>query len=145
MASGPKNHESNARVRIGITFGAFDLLHAGHVAMLQEAKEHCDYLIVGLQANPALDRDYKARPIQSHSERYIQLKAVKYVDEIIPYSTEAEVLALLKLLPIDIRILGEQYKTFPYTGKELDIPIHFNRRAHNFSTAELRERIINRK
>lgn len=131
--------------RIGITFGSFDFLHAGHLTMLQEAKEHCEHLIVGLQSNPRLEREYKNKPVQSLSERWIQLDAVIYVDQIIPYETEAEVIGLLMLLKIDIRFLGHEYKTKKYTGQDLEIPIHFNRRAHNLSTSELRERVIAKK
>lgn len=131
-------------MKIGFTCSAFDLLHAGHILMLQEAKTQCDYLIVGLQIDPSIDRPEKNAPIQSITERYIQLKAVKYVDEIIPYATEDDLKNLLLALPIDIRFLGEEYKDKIFTGR--DIPNHlsickFNSRRHKFSTSELRMRI----
>jgi glycerol-3-phosphate cytidylyltransferase len=128
-------------MRIGFTASAFDLLHAGHILMLREAKQVCDYLICGLQLDPSWDRPAKNRPIQSITERYIQLSAVRYVDEIVPYTTEAELLQILKAYPIDVRILGEEYRGRPFTGAELDIPCHFNTRAHDYSTTELRARI----
>lgn len=130
----------------GITFSAFDLLHAGHISMLKEAKEQCDYLICGLQADPTLDRPEKNKPIQSTVERYLQLSAVKYVDEIIPYSLESELCEILLAYPIDVRIIGADYKNVDFTGKdicrELGIKIHFNQRNHDFSTSGLRKKIF---
>ena len=127
--------------RIGFTCGAFDLLHAGHIVMLKEAKQNCDHLIVGLQTDPSIDRQEKNQPIQSVFERYVQLSAVKYVDEIIPYETEAELLSLMEHLPIDVRIIGEDYLSKNFTGKDLDTPIYFNKRRHDWSTSGLRKRI----
>ena len=131
--------------KIGITFSCFDLLHAGHVTMLEEAKRHCDYLIVGLQTDPTIDRPEKNKPIQSIVERQIQLAGIKYVDEIITYTTEADLIDLLLTLPIDMRIVGEDYKNNDFTGKELciqqKIKIIYNSRKHSFSTSTLRERL----
>lgn len=131
--------------KIGITFSSFDLLHAGHVAMLREAKSACDYLICGLQVDPSIDRMNKNKPIQTIVERYSQLDAVKYVDEIIPYCTEADLLDIINMCPIDVRIIGEEYKTQEFTGKErcreLGIDIHYNKRNHRFSSSGLRKRV----
>lgn len=129
-------------MEIGFTAGAFDLLHAGHVLMLQEAAEACDYLIVGLHTDPTIDRpDAKNKPIQSVYERYVQLKALSVVDEIIPYDTEEDLLTLLGTAKIDLRIIGEDYVNKDFTGKELPIPVYYNRRKHSLSTSELRKRI----
>ena len=125
----------------GFTASAFDLLHTGHVAMLEEAKTQCDYLIVGLHTDPTLDRPNKNKPIQSVLERFLQLKACKFVNEIIPYETEADLLNLLKILHPDVRILGEEYISQMFTGRELDIPLYFNKRSHTYSSSELRKRI----
>ncbi len=125
----------------GFTCGAFDFLHAGHVAMLEEARGQCDYLIVGLQTNPQLDRKEKNRPIQSVFERFIQLKGCRFVDEVIPYDTENDLLNLLQLVKPDLRILGEEYKEKSFTGEQLDIPIYFNTRRHNYSSTDLRNRL----
>ncbi len=126
----------------GFTCGAFDLLHAGHIVMLMEAKENCDYLIVGLQTDPSLDRKEKNTPIQSLYERYIQLKAIKYVDEILPYDTEKSLLDLLEATEIDIRFVGEDYKNQKFTGHGLH-ETYLTSRKHSFSTTSLRERIKN--
>lgn len=129
-------------MEIGFTAGAFDLLHAGHVLMLQEAADACDYLIVGLHTDPTIDRpDAKNKPIQSVFERYVQLKALSVVDEIIPYDTEEDLLTLLSTHKIDIRIIGEDYVDKDFTGKELPIPVYYNSRKHSLSTSELRKRI----
>ena len=133
-------------MKVGITFSTFDLLHAGHIAMLRDAKEQCDYLIVGLQSNPTIDRpDTKNKPIQSMFERYLQLKAVKYIDEVIPYETEQDLKDILKTLNIDVRILGEEYRDREFTGREIckqrDISLYFNKRDHKFSSTDLRNRI----
>ena len=133
-------------MRVGITFSAFDLFHAGHVAMLKEAKQHCDYMICCLQTDPSLDRpDTKNRPIQSLFERYVQLAGCKYVDEIIPYTYEKEINDILLTYNIDCRIVGEEYKDKEFSGKELcmqnNIEIIYNSRQHSFSTTELRQRI----
>jgi glycerol-3-phosphate cytidylyltransferase len=125
----------------GFTCSAFDLLHAGHIAMLEEAKTQCDYLIVGLHTNPQIDRPHKNKPVQSTFERYLQLKGCKYVDEIIPYDTEADLVNLLKVVQPDVRILGIEYKDTNFTGKDLPIKIYFNTRGHNYSSTELKKRI----
>ncbi|MCG7944816.1 MAG: adenylyltransferase/cytidyltransferase family protein [Candidatus Thiodiazotropha taylori] len=131
--------------RVGITFSAFDLLHAGHIKMLEEAKAQCDYLIVGLQTDPSIDRPEKNKPIQTLVERYTQLKAVKWIDEIIPYQSEQDVEDILRLYDIDVRIIGEEYRTGDFTGKktcaELDIEIHYNKRRHQLSSSKLRKKI----
>ena len=134
-------------IRIGgFTCSAFDLLHAGHILMLEEAKNHCDYLIVGLQNDPSFDRPTtKNKPIQSLVERYIQLKGVKYIDEIIVYNTEKDLEDLLKILDIQVRFVGEEYKDKELTGRDIctarNVKIHYNKRQHSFSTTELRSRI----
>jgi glycerol-3-phosphate cytidylyltransferase len=128
-------------MRIGFTCSTFDLFHAGHVAMLKEAKSSCDFLIVGLQNDPTVDREWKNKPIQSLFERYIQLDGCKYVDQIIPYSTEAELIDILKTYKIDVRFVGEEYRGKQFTGCDLQIPIHYNSRSHSFSTTELRKRV----
>ena len=131
--------------KIGITFSTFDLLHAGHVAMLSEAKNHCDYLICGLQTDPTIDRPEKNKPIQSVVERFIQLESCKYVDEVVVYATEKDLLDILYTYPIDIRFVGEEYKDKDFTGKDLDhIEMYYNSRRHSFSTTELRQRVIDR-
>lgn len=132
---------------IGITFSAFDLFHAGHVAMLAEAKNHCDYLIAGLQTDPTIDRpDTKNAPIQSVVERQIQLAAVRYVDEIVVYQTEQDLVDLLLILPVDVRILGVEYEHQEYTGKHeglmRNIRSIFNGRDHSFSSSSLRKRVV---
>jgi len=132
-------------MRVGFTASAFDLLHAGHVQMLREAKEQCDYLICGLQLDPSLDRNNKNMPVQSIVERYTQLIAVKYVDEIIPYVTEKDLEDILQMYHIDVRILGEEYKNQDFTGRDIckqrGIELYFNRRDHRFSTSDLRKRM----
>ena len=131
---------------VGITFSTFDLLHAGHIAMLREAKNHCDYLIAGIQTDPTIDRpDTKNKPVQSLVERYAQLGAVKYVDEIIPYQTEQDLIDILSMYEIDVRILGDEYKEKDFTGKDIcnkrGIDLYFNKRDHRFSTSDLRRRV----
>jgi glycerol-3-phosphate cytidylyltransferase len=130
---------------IGITFSAFDLLHAGHIAMLKEAKQNCDYLIVGLQTDPSIERSYKNTPIQSLFERYVQLQGCKYVDEIIPYTKESEIFEILLTYPINIRFIGEEYKHKDFTAKDFciqqNIKIYYNKRQHAFSSSSLRHRI----
>jgi glycerol-3-phosphate cytidylyltransferase len=134
-------------MKVGFTASAFDLLHAGHVQMLREAKEQCDYLICGLQTDPSFDRKEKNKPIQTVVERYTQLKALSYVDEIIPYNTEEDLKDLLTLYTIDVRILGVEYKTQEFTGKDIcqkrGIDLYFNKRDHRFSTSDLRKRVCN--
>ena len=134
---------------IGFTCSTFDLLHAGHILMLAECKSICDYLIVGLQTDPTIDRpEIKNKPVQSIVERYVQLKAVKFVDEIIVYQTEKDLEDLLMFLPISIRIIGEEYRDKHYTGKEIceqrGIKIYYNERKHSFSTTELRKRVASK-
>lgn len=128
-------------MKIGFTCSCFDLLHAGHILMLKEAKAQCDYLIVGLQTDPTLDRPTKNRPTQSILERYIQLEAVKYVDEIVVYATEDDLMQVLNAYNINIRIIGEDYINKSFTGDKLPIETYYNKRAHKFSTSELRARI----
>jgi len=132
--------------KVGITFGSFDLFHAGHVFMLEEAKTVCDYLIVGLQIDPTLDRpDVKNKPVQNIVERQVQLRGCKYIDEIILYNTEQELLDILNTIKWDIRIIGEEYRSKHFTGKELSSSvagsIHFNKRKHGFSSTSLRKRV----
>lgn len=124
----------------GITFSAFDLLHSGHILMLKEAKEQCDHLIVGLHTNPQIERPQKNRPIETTFERYVRLKGCKYVDEIIPYDTEEDVVNILKAIQPDIRIIGQEYKDKEFTGKGL-VEAYYNKRQHNYSTTNLRNRI----
>ncbi len=131
---------------IGITFSTFDMLHAGHIAMLSEAKNHCDYLIAGLQTDPTIDRpDTKNKPIQSIVERQIQLAACRYVDEVVVYQTEQDLIDLLLILPLDVRILGVEYEHSEFTGKQecfmRDIELVFNGRDHSFSSSSLRKRV----
>ena len=130
---------------VGITASTFDLLHAGHILMLREAKSVCDHLIVALQLDPSVDRPEKNKPVQTYMERYIQLSAVKYVDEIIIYDSEQDLYELLQKMKPDIRILGTDYKDKSFTGDDLDIPIYFHKRDHNYSTSSLREKIKNTK
>ena len=132
--------------RIGVTFSTFDMLHAGHIAMLAEAKNHCDYLIAGLQIDPTIDRpDTKNKPVQSIVERQIQLAAVRYVDEVVVYQTEQDLVDLLLILPLDVRILGVEYKDREFTGKieceSRGIELIFNGRDHSFSSSSLRKRV----
>jgi glycerol-3-phosphate cytidylyltransferase len=133
------------RPKQGFTCSAFDLLHAGHILMLEEARSQCDYLIVGLQNDPSNDRATKNKPIQSLVERYLQLKAVRYVDEIIVYNSEKDLEDLLMILPIKVRIVGEEYRGKDLTGRDIcnkrDIEIYYNKREHTFSTTELRVRV----
>ena len=127
----------------GITFGAFDLFHAGHVLMLQEAKTICDYLIVCIQTDPSNDRADKSRPIQSIVERQIQVAACKYADEIIVYNSEQDVLEILKSVDWDVRILGDEYRNKEFTGRAETLDrCYFNRRPHEFSSSELRLRVV---
>ena len=134
------------KLKIGITFSQFDLLHAGHIAMLAEAKNHCDYLIAGLQNNAKWDRPQKNEPVQSIVERQIQLAAVRYVDEIVVYNTEQDLVDLLLILPIDVRILGIEYADKEFTGKDIckkrGIEIVYNGRDHSFSSSNLRRRVF---
>jgi glycerol-3-phosphate cytidylyltransferase len=130
-------------MKIGITFSAFDLLHAGHITMLEEAKRQCDYLICALQTDPTLDRPEKNRPTQTVVERYIQLKGCKFVDEIVPYATEQDLEDILRSFKIDVRIIGDEYREKNFTGREYceykGIELYFNTRDHRFSSSGLRK------
>ena len=135
-------------MRIGFTCSTFDLLHAGHIGMLREAKANCDILIVGLQSDPTIDSpDTKNKPIQTMVERYAQLNALKFVDEIVPYQTEQDLIDILELFQLDVRFLGDEYKEKEFTGKDVcrkrGIELHFNKRDHRFSTTDLRKRVCN--
>jgi glycerol-3-phosphate cytidylyltransferase len=134
-------------MKVGITCSTFDLLHAGHILMLEESKTYCDYLICAIQVDPSYDRPDKNKPSQSLVERFIQLKAVKWVDEIIPYTTESELEEIFSALPINVRIIGEDYLGKEFTAKEIcsqrGIEIVYNKRQHKFSSTELRNRISN--
>tara|TARA_B100000035_G_scaffold78327_1_gene65438 strand:- start:6055 stop:6468 length:414 start_codon:yes stop_codon:yes gene_type:complete len=131
---------------VGITFSTFDLFHTGHVAMLKEASQHCDHMIVGLQSDPSIDRPEKNKPIQSVFERYVQLAGCRYVNEVIPYETEKDLEDILLTYNIDKRFIGEEYKTKDFTGKQIcvdkGIEIYYNKRQHSFSSSNLRQRII---
>ncbi|MFA7407712.1 MAG: adenylyltransferase/cytidyltransferase family protein [Anaerolineaceae bacterium] len=129
----------------GLVTSSFDLLHAGHIMMLREAKHQCDYLIAALQTDPTLDRPEKNKPVQTVVERYIQLSAVKYVDEIVVYETEADLEDIINMYPITVRILGVEYRDKDFTGRETckkrGIRLHFNSRDHRFSSSDLRKRV----
>ena len=132
-------------MKVGITASTFDLLHAGHVEMLREAKDQCDYLICALQIDPHVDRKEKNKPVQTIVERYTQLEAVKFVDEVIPYLHESDLEDILQMRQIDVRILGEEYRDKDFTGRDIckarDIDLYFNKRDHRFSTSGLRKRV----
>ena len=132
-------------MKVGFTCSTFDLLHAGHVQMLRDAKSVCDYLIVGLQTDPTIDRKDKNKPIQSIVERYVQLQAVKYVDEIITYTTEKDLEDILNMYKLNVRIVGEEYRDKNFTGKDIcqkrGIQLFFNKRDHRFSSTDLRSRV----
>jgi len=132
-------------MKIGITASTFDLLHAGHIEMLREAKSQCDYLIAALQIDPSIDRKTKNKPVQTIVERYTQLEAVKYVDEIIPYLTEQDLEDILEMRDIQVRILGEEYRNQDFTGRDIckkrNINLYFNKRDHRFSSSGLRQRV----
>jgi len=134
-------------MKVGITCSTFDLLHTGHILMLEECKRYCDYLICALQVDPTVDRQHKNKPVQSVVERYTQLKAVRYVDEVVPYTTEKELEEIFKSYPIDVRIIGNDYIGKEFTAKEIcrerGIDVIFNKRDHDFSSTELRKRIWN--
>lgn len=134
-----KNLQEGAKV--GFTCSTFDLFHAGHIVMLQEAKSICDYLIVGLLIDPTVDRpEIKNKPIQTPFERYVQLSACRYVDEVIPFATEQELVDMILTINPDIRIVGEEYKDVEHTGKGL-CPVHYNKRRHSFSSSDIRDRV----
>lgn len=132
-------------MKTGITFSTFDLLHAGHIAMLREAKTVCDYLICGLQVDPSLDRPEKNKPVQTLVERYVQLSGVKYVDEIVCYQSEDDVVDILEMFNIDVKIMGAEYRDKDFTGKDVckrkGIQLYFNNRSHRFSSSDLRQRV----
>lgn len=130
------------RYNIGFTASCFDLLHSGHITMLQEAKSICDHLIVGLHIDPSFERSEKNKPIQTLMERQIQLNAVKYVDEVIAYRTEAELYHLIVALPINVRIVGADYKTKKFTGDDLGMEIYYNKRDHNWSSSRIKRLIL---
>jgi glycerol-3-phosphate cytidylyltransferase len=136
-------------MKIGITCSCFDLFHAGHVKMLQEAKSQCDYLIIALQTDPTIDRPAKNKPIQSLVERYIQVKGCVYVDEIVPYQTEIELEEIFKTFQLNIRIIGDEYRGKEFTAKDIcasrGIDIFYNKRDHNFSSTELKKRLVDAK
>jgi len=134
-------------MKIGFTCSTFDLFHAGHLLMLEEAKKQCDYLIIGLQTDPTIDRPTeKNKPVQGVFERFVQLEACKYVDKVIPYATEKELVDILLSYPINVRILGEEYRDKDFTGRweceTHNIELYFNRREHSFSTTQLRNRVV---
>ena len=132
-------------MKVGITFSTFDLFHAGHVKMIEEAKRQCDYLIVGLQLDPSLDRPKKNSPSQSIVERYIQLKGSKHIDEIAPYISEQDLEDILRSFKIDVRIIGDEYRDKNFTGKDYcvlkGIEIYYNSRDHRFSSSSLRKQV----
>jgi len=132
-------------LKVGFVASSFDLLHAGHIMMLREAKSRCDHLIAALQVDPTIDRPEKNKPVQTIVERYIQLSAVKYVDEIVVYTTEQDLEDILEMYTIDIRILGEEYRDKDFTGREIckrrGIQLYFNKREHRFSSSDLRKRV----
>ncbi len=126
---------------IGFTCSCFDLFHAGHIMMLREAKSKCDYLIVGLQTDPTIDRPTKNKPVQSVFERFVQLEACKYIDEIVVYATEKDLIDILLAYPIDVRILGDEYRDKAFTGHDIDMHFFYNERRHSYSTSEQRTRV----
>jgi glycerol-3-phosphate cytidylyltransferase len=140
------NNKLKSIMKIGITFSAFDLLHAGHIKMLEEAKSQCDYLIVGLQTDPTIDRPNKNKPTQTVVERYIQLRGCKFVDEIVPYATEQDLEDILRSFHIDLRIVGDEYRNSNFTGRkyceEKGIKLYFNTRDHRFSSSGLRREVF---
>ena len=132
---------SEIPTKVGFTCGAFDLMHAGHMLMLEDAKSICDKLIVGIQSDPSIDRPFKNRPVQSFKERTIMVSGCKYVDEILLYHTEEELLNILKKVNPDVRILGSDYLNKTFTGQELPIEIYYHKREHGWSSHDLRERV----
>jgi glycerol-3-phosphate cytidylyltransferase len=131
--------------KVGITCSCFDLLHAGHIKMLEEAKNNCDYLIAALQTDPTIDRPSKNKPVQSLVERYIQLNACVHVDEIIPYQTEEELIEIFRSFNLDVRFIGQEYENDHFTAKDVceerDIEIHYNKRDHAWSSSKLRNKL----
>ena len=141
-------HYMKDKIKTGITFSTFDLLHAGHITMLKEAKQQCDHLICGLHVDPQIERPHKNSPVQSVVERYIQLSAVEFVDEVIPYCIEKDLYDILLTYPIDVRIIGDDYKDVEFSGKQLcidqGIDIYYNSRSHDFSSSGLRKEVAKR-
>jgi len=133
-------------MKTGFTCSCFDLFHAGHIMMLKEAKSQCDYLIVGLQTDPTIDRSEKNKPVQSVFERFVQLQSCRYVDEVVVYATEKDLIDILLSYPINVRILGQEYASADFTGRreciDRGIELYFNKREHSFSTTELRQRVV---
>jgi glycerol-3-phosphate cytidylyltransferase len=136
------NARGDVGTKTGFTCGAFDLLHAGHAQMLEECKCVCDYLIVGVQSDPTIDRPEKNKPVQSLAERVSMMRAIRWVDEVVTYNTEEELREILRSRPVDVRIMGADWRGRNYTGQELPIEIHFNSREHSYSTSELRLRVF---
>ena len=132
-------------MNVGFTCGSFDMLHAGHAMMLEECKSYCDYLIVGLQSDPSIDRNYKNKPIQSLEERMTMLSSIKWVDEIITYTTEKDLYNIIEDLVasgiVNTRIIGEDWKDKKYTGHDIKVNVIFNTRSHSYSTSDLRRRV----
>lgn len=128
----------------GFTCGTFDLCHAGHMLMFKECKNFCDYLIVGLEVDPSLDRPEKNKPVQTLDERRIQLEAIRYIDKIIIYKNEAELYEILAANEdnIDVRVVGSDWEGKEYTGHDLPLPVVFNSRTHSYSSSDLRKRIF---
>lgn len=133
---------NNIKKKIGFTCGSFDLLHCGHAMMLEEAKSYCEHLIVGIQSDPTIDRDSKNKPIQSYAERISMVHAIRYVDEVVLYDTETDLVELLIRLNPDVRIVGADWQNKEFTGHDLPIPVVFNTRNHGYSTSELRKRVF---
>lgn len=125
----------------GFTCGAFDILHAGHALMLKECKDHCEYLVVGLQRDPSIDRPNKNKPVQNYEERDIMVRSIKWIDEVVYYDTEEDLYEMLKQLDIDVRIVGADWQGKNFTGHDLPIKVVFNSRDHGYSTSSLRERV----
>ena len=142
MDSPQFNSICRKEMRTGFTCSTFDLFHAGHIMMLKEAREQCDYLLVGLQTDPTIDRPNKNKPVQGVFERFVQLQSCKYVDEVVVYATEKELRDILLSYPIDVRILGEEYQEKEFTGYDILMEFYFNKRKHSFSTTELRQRVV---
>ena len=138
--------KSTNDMKVGFNCSSFDLFHAGHVTMLKMERELCGWLIVALQVDPTIDRPgIKNKPIQSVYERYVQVQSCKYVDEILVYETEEDLLNMIKTQSIDIRFLSEEYKDRDFTGKQYcidnGIAIHYHKRQHKYSSTELRNRV----
>jgi glycerol-3-phosphate cytidylyltransferase len=133
--------EFKVRKRVGFTCGAFDVLHAGHILMLEEAKSVCDHLIVCVQSDPTIDRPEKNKPIQSYEERLIMVRSIRCIDEVRLYDTENDLLNLLHELDPDVRIVGQDHKGKPFTGDTMDIEVYFNSRDHEYSSSDLRKRV----